>query len=342
MHPTIARALDAAPRLSGKAPDQVLARELATLLSVPQQMAEVEEIENGIKELWRAGLGRERMSRPQARAFVRFFREIGFTYKYKPYGVKIASPFGYSVFDLNPNQGFSFQVHAKPKREAFVILEVKQGGFVFMCSQQEWGEGALRWVREWADEQAQEGSSPYVWMPSPGETIPVSAPGVVHTVIGCVLEEFASCSVDAVVRLFDQNSRTGFTLPQAHPGVGELLMRGYPGVPDRSVERAAGMWESRPLAAGAPVIDVPGNFTGARKALPPGGRIELAARPGWVTTIVPVSGDAFLATAGLKLQLRVGELVSIPPGWAAELESREGATLAVHSVAAEIVLMDWS
>lgn len=41
--------------------------------------------------------------------------------------------------------------------------------------------------------------------PSPGDVFVISELGVVHTVIGCILEEFATVSTDMVHRLHDQN-----------------------------------------------------------------------------------------------------------------------------------------
>src|ERR1019366_3080482 len=45
--------------------------------------------------------------------------------------------------------------------------------------------------------------------PSPGDVFVISELGVVHTVIGCVLEEYATVSTDMVERLHDQNDGKG-------------------------------------------------------------------------------------------------------------------------------------
>lgn len=319
-----------------------LAAQLAALLSRPCPMEEVEEIEDAIKQLWRSRLGRPTMDREDAGAFAGFFNKVGFTFKYKPYGVKIASPFGYSLFDLNQNEGFSFQVHTKPKREAFHILKVKEGGFVFLCSRQEWEAGAGDWVRQWARGDQAPGAQPFVWIPVAGQTIPVSAPDVVHTVIGCVLEEFASCSVDAVDRLFDQNSRHSLMLPENHPRIAGIVAGGHPGLPTESVVRSGNGWARSAMDPAGLIIDVPDGFRGARVALSGGRPVVIEPRCGWVTSVTPVNGAVNCRTADSAFTLNAGEILSSAPGWGIEMTAENGAVVAVHSVASEIFLQDWS
>jgi len=47
---------------------------------------------------------------------------------------------------------------------------------------------------------------PYRFEPRPGDVFVISELGVVHTVVGCVLEEYATVSTDMVERLYDQNA----------------------------------------------------------------------------------------------------------------------------------------
>src|SRR5215510_1718963 len=111
-----------------------------------------------------------------ARRVARFQQEIGFLFKYKSYAVKCATPLGYSVFFQRPGEGFSFQRHVTRKTEVFHILEVLPGGSVPRYD-------AFRFdVR-------------------PGDVFVIDQLNVVHTVIGCVLEEFATVSTDMVDRL---------------------------------------------------------------------------------------------------------------------------------------------
>ncbi|MBW3591337.1 MAG: hypothetical protein KY393_05770 [Actinobacteria bacterium] len=216
-----------------------LAQQYAGQLSSPLPIDQVEKIEADIKSMWRNRLCERRMKAREAKAFVEFFRTIGFTYKYKPYGVKIASPFGYCVFDLKQGQGFSFQIHSKPKLEAFHVLSVKPGGFIFVCSQSEWERDGLPCVQRWARGDTSTLACPYAWLPSPGDTIVIADCNVVHSAVGCVLEEYAHCSTDAVVRLYDQNERKhSDSLPQAHPSVAPLRNAGPADPPAHAVFRA--------------------------------------------------------------------------------------------------------
>lgn len=329
-----------APPAAEKA--ETAAGELSEWLAIPRPQDEVERIESSILRRWAPKIAQPMMAGEDARAFMEFFREIGFIYKYKPYGVKIASAFGYSIFDLAPGQGFSFQVHTKPKREAFHVLQVHPGGFVFLSSRQEWDEGAGRWVQDWAAGRQPAGSQPCVWEPSPGQTIPVSDPNTVHTVIGCVLEEFASCSVDAVERLFDQNRRSSVVLPDRHPGIDSILSRCHPGLPVSSVVRQGGGWIERPAGPESPIIDVAGQFVGRRMALAAGRPQVLPAVPGRLTSLVPVRGGVRCRAVDQQFHLRVGEMLCVPPGWEATVDAEAEATLAVHLVSSDVILQDWS
>ena len=85
------------------------------------------------------------------RLAIDFFHKMGFLCKYKSYGVKVASPFGYSLFVLEDGKGFSFQLHAARKLEAFHILETAKSSFVYLSSEAEWYESGAREARDWAE-----------------------------------------------------------------------------------------------------------------------------------------------------------------------------------------------
>ncbi len=137
----------------------------------------------------------------------KFQLQLGFLLKYKSYAVKAASPLGYAVFLQEPGLGFSFQRHVEHKTEVFHILEVLPGGYVFLCEFDEWrrayDEAAFtRWL---AGEPDPRYETYRIW-PQPGDTFIIDRLNVVHTVVGCVLEEFATISTDMVDRLHDQNA----------------------------------------------------------------------------------------------------------------------------------------
>ncbi len=133
-------------------------------------------------------------------------RDLGFLLKYKSYAIKASSPLGYSVFIQNRAEGFSFQRHVTHKTEIFCILDVLPGGYVFICDFSEWErvyrrDSFLAWLNGEPDERYE----PFRYVPQPGDLIAVDRLNVVHTVIGCVLAEFATVSTDMVDRLHDQN-----------------------------------------------------------------------------------------------------------------------------------------
>jgi len=142
-----------------------------------------------------------------ARRVALFQKEIGLLFKYKSYAIKCASPLGYSIFLQNANQGFSFQRHVTHKTEVFHILDVQPGGYVFICDFKDW-EGCYDKdsFASWLEGGADERYDCFRYVPQPGDVFTISELGIVHTVIGCTLEEFATVSTDMVDRLHDQNA----------------------------------------------------------------------------------------------------------------------------------------
>jgi mannose-6-phosphate isomerase-like protein (cupin superfamily) len=167
----------------------------------------LEKFETILKGVLRANL-RGHVSGEVARRVATFQQEIGLLCKYKPYAIKCASPLGYSIFLQNAGQGFSFQRHVTHKTEVFHILDVQPGGYVFICDFEDWGkcydqDSFAAWLGGEADERYDR----FRYQPQPGDVFTIKELGIVHTVIGCVLEEFATVSTDMVERLHDQNER---------------------------------------------------------------------------------------------------------------------------------------
>jgi mannose-6-phosphate isomerase-like protein (cupin superfamily) len=140
------------------------------------------------------------------RELASFQQQVGFLLKYKSYAIKAASPLGYSVFIQNPGEGFSFQRHVSHKTEIFHVLEVLPGGYVFICEFDEWAriyerDRFLAWLHGERDDRYER----FRHRPDPGDVIVIDRLNVVHTVMGCVVAEFATVSTDMVDRLHDQN-----------------------------------------------------------------------------------------------------------------------------------------
>lgn len=142
-----------------------------------------------------------------AREVIRIQKRIGFLLKYKSYAIKASNPLGYSIFIQNKGEGFSFQQHITHKTEVFHILEVLSGGYVFICDHKNW----VKYYEEkafsdWLSGKPDPKYEQFRIYPKPGDVFFINKLGIVHTVIGCVLEEYATVSTDMVDRLFDQNA----------------------------------------------------------------------------------------------------------------------------------------
>jgi hypothetical protein len=166
---------------------------------------DLERVESALKLALR-GLCEKRVPGEVAREVAGFQQRIGFLLKYKPYAVKAASPLGYSIFVQNPREGFSFQRHIEHKTEIFHILDVHDGGYVFICEYDDWRRGyEPDAFGAWLAGEPNPRYDAFRVTPEPGDVFWVDRLNVVHTVIGCTLEEFATVSTDMVDRLHDQN-----------------------------------------------------------------------------------------------------------------------------------------
>lgn len=166
----------------------------------------VEKFERLFKDVLK-GILNGTYSSDTAREVVLVQKRLGFLLKYKSYAVKASSPLGYSIFLQERGEGFSFQQHITHKTEVFHILEVHEGGYVFLCEYEDWHKhyekkSFAQWLAGKPDERYEQ----FRIYPKPGDVFAVNKLAIVHTVIGCVLEEYATVSVDMVDRLFDQNA----------------------------------------------------------------------------------------------------------------------------------------
>ena len=178
---------------------------LVDALRADSPIAVLEAAERQLKEILTRELAAE-LDGPRVRALASFQQDLGFLLKYKPYAVKAASPLGYSVFLQRRGEGFSFQQHVTHKTEIFYILDVQPGGFVFLCDFADWQriyrrDTFLAWLNGARDERYER----FKFVPRPGDVVVIDRLNVVHSVVGCVLAEFATVSTDMVDRLHDQN-----------------------------------------------------------------------------------------------------------------------------------------
>jgi hypothetical protein len=174
----------------------------------------LERFETSWKEVLRELL-RAPLTGDEARTVAAFQRDVGLLPKYKSYAIKASSPLGYSVFFQEPGKGFSFQQHRHHKIEIFHVLEAAPESFALLCSLAEWNadyepEAFARWLEGAENPVYERWRIPLV----AGDVICLEKTGIVHSVIGCTLEEFATVSTDMVDRLHDQNS--GAPVPRAY------------------------------------------------------------------------------------------------------------------------------
>jgi len=314
-------------------------------LGTPMDIAIVERIEELAKLLWPDVLKPASSSdTTEAIACGDFFSSLGFLFKYKSYGVKIASPFGYSIFNLEDGKGFSFQLHTKPKLEGFHVLKAKQRPLIYISSKEEWLDSGQQWARVYLSGDLRDGvDSPFAWRPRDGDVAEVSTTEVVHTALGCILEEYASCSVDAVERLFDQNAGSKVALPAAHPNIAAMLEQCRPGVPARRVERTSTGWQTTPWMDGDAAIKVDGDLWGSRVPLSSSSTRTLPAGGELVKVIIAVDGPLEVEISGNTRKVPHGSLVCAPPGLDVPLSPLNGdCSAAVHCVSRALIQADWS
>jgi quercetin dioxygenase-like cupin family protein len=309
-------------------------------LANPLPIDQVEAIEAEIKAAW-APHADGTASAATRREFAQYFHELGFLAKYKSYGVKYSSPFGYSLFDLVDNGGFSIQVHETAKVEAFHILGLQPTAFVVHASLDEWAAHGLDMVAAW--DRGDPTASPLAYRPEPGDLVVISDLHTVHTVVGCVLEEYATTSYDIVMRLHDQNTGDEVRLPPQHRRVGDILAAAPPHAPRRRVHRDPD-WRFEALdGVCIDEVDLPdAGLRAGHLVLEPGATHDRSTPTGLIDTFIVLAGEVDADVDGLAITLAVGDLVSLLPGSRVSLSNhgRSAALLSACSVSRDLAFAD--
>jgi len=182
-----------------------IAKELQTQLTKDLPIDELEKFEEKYKDALK-NIFSGYISGETARKLAKIQKNIGLIYKYKSYTIKASNPLGYSIFFHNQKEGFSFQQHTSHKTEVFHILDVLPGGYVFICNYDDWKKiYNEKSFSEWLSGKPNVQYDQFKYEPKAGDVIALNQLGIVHTVVGCTLEEFAAASTDMVDRLHDQN-----------------------------------------------------------------------------------------------------------------------------------------
>src|SRR3990167_3667800 len=181
-------------------------KRVSVLMRDDMPIAQLEELEAQFKSLVCQLIDAFPNDPAIAIEIARIQKDMGLLRKYKSYGVKCCTPLGYSIFLLNEGEGFSFQNHLEFKVELFYVLSVLSGGYVFICTADEWNQVFdEQKFAEWFAGSASQDYDAFKKYPQLGDVVKIDRTGIVHTAIGCILEEYANVSTDMVQRLFDQN-----------------------------------------------------------------------------------------------------------------------------------------
>jgi mannose-6-phosphate isomerase-like protein (cupin superfamily) len=303
-------------------------RSLPVLLEFLHQDLPIEQTER-LEALLKAVLGTvltSHLSGEEARQVARFQKQLGFVLKYKSYAVKASTPLGYSIFLQNEREGFSFQRHIVHKLEVFHILSVKPGGYVFLCDFEDWKriyekESFDRWLAGENNPTYER----YKFVPTPGDVFVISELGVVHTVVGCVLEEYATVSTDMVDRLHDQNTGkkipAHFTRASTDAALREIAMPSHNRLVRGFGERNLETIQAEPVPGGQRFLLCDSFVRAARYVIRPGA--ETAAEQDEVRAVLlrisSGRGSAAIADASElggvapRVEFGKGDLLLIPP-----------------------------
>ncbi len=325
-------------------------------LRADSPIAVLEAAEDELKQVLTRELAQP-LDGPRIRALAEFQQRLGFLLKYKSYAVKAASPLGYSVFLQRPGEGFSFQQHVTHKTEIFYILDVLPGGFVFLCDIAEWKQiyspdTFLAWLNGAPDERYER----FRFTPRAGDVVVIDRLSVVHSVVGCVLAEFATVSTDMVDRLHDQNA--GRAIPAEFTrGFSEHRIRGqrWPQTSHKVTLTATG-WAraevpSHPIRGGRKTtLGDDARFSAALIAVDAGGRTDTVSSPDRAIAIhvTAGSGRLLLGTAAElqepappSLAVSSGDLLLVAPGAHYAFVNDGGAPLVVaeHRIAPDVAFV---
>ena len=164
--------------------------------------------------------------------------------------------------------------------------------------------------------------------PHAGDVMVIDDLRVVHAVLGSVLEEFATTSNDAVLRLHDQNKGEVVRLPAEHPDLRAILSP-LTTTPRGRVTLGADGWRREPIAETsdvAPIVDMPDRgLRGFHLVLDEGHEHHLDAAPECAVTLVGLAGKTTIEVAGIEISLEPGDSVPIAPTFAATVHATRGA-----------------
>ncbi len=323
---------------------------VADYLKRPMKMDRIERIEAVFKRYLHVAF-RDNLTGNDARFIAETTRKVGFILKFKPYGVKCATPLGYSIFFLRPGMGFSFQRHLTRKTELFHMLQILERGQVYLSTSEEWQavydkDAFNRWLAGAPDARY----AKFSVKPNPGDVYLVTELETVHSVLGCVIEEYATVSTDMVDRLHDQNTGRDdvdfvdvatvekwlAALPRPLPTSCWKTLSAPP-VPMARTSRD-GVQQI--------VLADTGEFLAERFEIDAGRVLRIDADPARARSIFCLGGrcrfgwqpDAGAGRAA-DVELAAGEVIIVPPRMRQAIVAEERVSLSSHTIRPELALV---
>ena len=326
---------------------------LREFLSQDLPIRQTERLEELLKAILRSAMTRP-LSGQESRRVAQFQKDLGFILKYKSYAIKAATPVGYSIFLQNDREGFSFQRHVEHKLEVFHILSVKPGGYIFLCDFDDWKRTYEKNAFErWLGGEPNSDYDRFKFVPEPGDVFIISELGVVHTVIGCILEEYATVSTDMVDRLHDQNIGqnipANFSRAYADPALRAVSLPAGNRLVTGLAEKKFARIQPAAVPGGERLVLCDSFVRAARYVIDPGQQTALShdetrsvllrLGSGYGTVVI---ADATECT-GIPPSLPFvrGDLFLIPPGirYAVRNESAEHVSYSEHCIAPEVAFI---
>ncbi len=320
---------------------------IASYLKRPMKMDRIERIEAVFKRYLHLAF-QTNLSAGDARSIAEVTKKVGFILKFKPYGVKCATPLGYSLFFLRPGMGFSFQRHLTRKTELFHMLKILERGQVYLSTSEAWNavydkDAFNRWLAGTPDARYEK----YSVKPNPGDVYLVTELETVHSVLGCVLEEYATVSVDMVDRLHDQNTGRddvdfvdGATVEK---WLAELPRPLPTSCWKTLTEPPVPMVRTEHAGVQHIVLADTGEFLAERFEVNAGCVERIAADPARARSIFCLGGrcrvEMRTAAASEQVDLNAGEVIIIPPRIEHTIFADVLSSLSSHTIRPELALL---
>lgn len=322
---------------------------VAAALKRPMKIERAEDIEAIFKRYLKTAFA-AKLTSADASFIAEIAKTVGFVLKFKPYGIKCATALGYSIFFLRPGMGFSFQRHRTRKTELFHMLDILDRGQIYLSTSKEWDavyekDAFNRWLDGAADARYQH----YSRRPNPGDVYLVTELDTVHSVLGCVIEEFATVSTDMVDRLHDQNELARGDVPMEAPeAVAKWLAKLARPIPTNCwsslSEPGVTLQATHNEGSDQIVLADTGEFLAERFEIAPGARFSLPADGERARSLFCLGGRGNITLkasgdeAGEVVQLSPGDVVIIAPAIAQTITADDTLSLSSHTIRPSLAL----